>query len=168
MMNITKKKVPWPILLAVAILALTISPALAGGDNHRRRWRGNRFALVGEVTDVDTENGTIQVLVSMGSRAMRDHLDLEVTLVTGRPISVLQRKSPPSYHIVQIGLILERPKLYQRIDARVDWMMAAGLLKETRRLAERYGWRVPAMSGLGYAQLGAHFLTVHGTDSKTL
>jgi tRNA dimethylallyltransferase len=29
-------------------------------------------------------------------------------------------------------------------------------LDETRRLAERYGWDVPAMSGLGYAQLGAY------------
>jgi tRNA dimethylallyltransferase len=34
--------------------------------------------------------------------------------------------------------------------------MAAGLLEETRRLAVRYGWDVPAMSGLGYAQLGAY------------
>ncbi len=81
---------------------------------------------------------------------------LEVTLVTGRPISALQRKSPPPYRILQIGLTLPRPLLYQRIDARVDRMMEAGLLDETRRLAERYGWAVPAMSGLGYAQLGAY------------
>ena len=45
--------------------------------------------------------------------------------------------------------------LYERIDARVDRMMEAGLLDETRRLAGRLGWDVPAMSGLGYAQLGA-------------
>jgi tRNA dimethylallyltransferase len=81
---------------------------------------------------------------------------LEVTLVTGRPISALQLKSSPPYRIVQIGLTLARPLLYGRIDARVDRMMAAGLLDETRALAERYGWRVPAMSGLGYAQLGAY------------
>jgi tRNA dimethylallyltransferase len=81
---------------------------------------------------------------------------LEVTLVTGRPISTLQHKSPPPYRILRIGLKLARPLLYQRIDARIDRMMATGLIQETRRLAERYGWRVPAMSGLGYAQLGAH------------
>jgi len=81
---------------------------------------------------------------------------LEVTLVTGRPISIQQRKSPPPYHISQIGLSLARPLLYQRIDARVERMMAMGLLEETRCLAEVYGWDVPAMSGLGYAQLGAH------------
>ena len=33
-------------------------------------------------------------------------------------------------------------------------MIEAGLLNETRRLGEQYGWDVPAMSGLGYAQLG--------------
>ncbi len=81
---------------------------------------------------------------------------LEVTLVTGRPISEQQRRSAPRYRILQIGLTLARPQLYQRIDARVDRMMEAGLLDETRRLARRYGWDVPAMSGLGYAQLGAY------------
>jgi tRNA A37 N6-isopentenylltransferase MiaA len=35
-------------------------------------------------------------------------------------------------------------------------MMEMGLLDETRHLAERYGWDVPAMSGLGYAQLCAY------------
>jgi tRNA dimethylallyltransferase len=81
---------------------------------------------------------------------------LEVTLVTGRPISALQHKSPPPYRVLQVGLALARPLLYARVDARVAHMMAAGLLEETRRLAERYGWGVPAMSGLGYAQLGAY------------
>ena len=80
---------------------------------------------------------------------------MEVTLVTGRPISDQQHKSAPPYRILQVGLVLERTLLYQRIDARVYRMMNAGLLAETRRLAERFGWGVPAMSGLGYAQLGA-------------
>lgn len=81
---------------------------------------------------------------------------LEVTLVTGRPISVQRERSPPRYRILQLGLKLARPRLYQRIDARVERMLAEGLLNETRHLAERYGWEVPAMSGLGYAQLGAY------------
>ena len=80
---------------------------------------------------------------------------LEVTLVTGRPFSVQQRKAPPDYRILQLGLTLPRPLLYQRIDARVEQMMSAGLLEETDRLARRYGWDAPALSGLGYAQLGA-------------
>ena len=81
---------------------------------------------------------------------------LEVTLVSGRPISAQQVKSPPPYRVLQVGLTLARPLLYQRIDTRVERMMEAGLLDETRRLSERYGWGLPAMSGLGYAQLGTY------------
>jgi len=81
---------------------------------------------------------------------------LEVTLVSGRPISAQQIKSPPPYRVLQVGLTLARSLLYQRIDTRVEQMMQAGLLDETGLLAERYGWDPPAMSGLGYAQLGAY------------
>jgi tRNA dimethylallyltransferase len=82
---------------------------------------------------------------------------LEVTLVTGQPISELQRKTPPPYDICQIGLTRERTLLYRRIDERVDQMMADGLLAEVLALrAAGYGRSLPAMSGLGYQQLGAY------------
>lgn len=81
---------------------------------------------------------------------------LEVTLVTGRPISALQRKTPPPYDICQIGLTCDRATLYRRIDARVDEMMTHGLLAEVEELREKgYGRSLPAMSGLGYQQLNA-------------
>jgi len=99
-----RKKLLWLVLLALAILALAISPALAGGDNHRRRWHGDRFALVGEVTAVDTENGTIKVLVSMGSRAMRDYLDLEVTLVTSEDTRFRCFDDPPGEFIELVDI----------------------------------------------------------------
>lgn len=79
---------------------------------------------------------------------------LEVTLVKGRPISELQRKQPPPYRICQIGLQRERESLYQRIDDRVDLMMADGLLAELEELRDAgYGRSLPSMSGLGYRQL---------------
>ncbi|MCA9875785.1 MAG: tRNA (adenosine(37)-N6)-dimethylallyltransferase MiaA, partial [Anaerolineales bacterium] len=82
---------------------------------------------------------------------------LEVTLMTGRPISQLQRKISPPYDICQIGLIRERAALYRRIDARVDEMLAEGLLAEVQGLrAAGYGRALPAMSGLGYRQLNAY------------
>ncbi len=82
---------------------------------------------------------------------------LEVTLVAGRPISELQRKTPPPYAILQLGLTRGRAPLYQRIDARVDAMMAAGLLAEMTALRDAgYGRSLPAMSGLGYQQLWAY------------
>ncbi|HRQ37118.1 MAG TPA: tRNA (adenosine(37)-N6)-dimethylallyltransferase MiaA [Chloroflexota bacterium] len=82
---------------------------------------------------------------------------LEVTLVSGQPISVLQRKSPPPYTLQVIGLYWERAAHFARIDARVDEMMAAGLLGELEGLrAAGYGRDLPAMSGLGYQQLWAY------------
>jgi len=83
---------------------------------------------------------------------------LEVCLITGRPISEQQRKQPPLYHILQIGLTMERAALYARADRRVEEMMVAGLEDEVRRLVEAgYGWDLPAMSGLGYVQFGPYF-----------
>jgi tRNA dimethylallyltransferase len=78
---------------------------------------------------------------------------LEVCLLTGEPVSAQQRKVPPPYRILIVGLTMARPRLYRRIDDRVDWMIAAGLEDEVRRLAARgYGFDLPAMSGVGYGQ----------------
>ena len=80
---------------------------------------------------------------------------LEVCLETGRPFSEQQGKLPPAYEVLEIGLTMEREALYQRLDVRIDKMMAEGLLDEVRALHNRgYDWRLPSMSGLGYAQLG--------------
>lgn len=84
---------------------------------------------------------------------------LEVCIVTGSPISALQGKNPPPYRLYQIGLTMAREHLYARADARVEAMMAAGFLDEVRGLLERgYARDLPSMSGLGYAQLAAHWL----------
>ena len=79
---------------------------------------------------------------------------LEVCLVTNRPISELQRKQPPPYDQLVLGLYCERETLYGRIDARVDQMIKDGLLAEVEQLLHSgYDCGLPAMSGLGYQQL---------------
>src|SRR6185295_11159738 len=52
---------------------------------------------------------------------------LEVYTVTGRPISEQQARRP-AYRTRTLWLTLPAPALYARIDARVDAMIAAGLL----------------------------------------
>ena len=82
---------------------------------------------------------------------------LEVCLCTGERISDLQRRRPPPYRILQIGLTMPRPSLYRRIDERVDRMLAAGLVAEVQSLVARgYDYELPSMSGLGYRQIGAY------------
>jgi tRNA dimethylallyltransferase len=79
---------------------------------------------------------------------------LEVTLVSGKPISELQKKYPPPYDTLLVGLRAEREALYERIDRRVEQMMSSGLLQELLALRDAgYGPELPSMSGLGYRQL---------------
>ncbi len=82
---------------------------------------------------------------------------LEVTLVAGRPITELQKKTPPPYRIATVGLYRDRTVLYQRMDDRVDQMMKNGLLAELEGLRDGgYGRFLSSMSGLGYRQLWAY------------
>ncbi|MCB0252196.1 MAG: tRNA (adenosine(37)-N6)-dimethylallyltransferase MiaA [Anaerolineae bacterium] len=79
---------------------------------------------------------------------------LEVCLVTGQPISVLQRATPPPWRILRIGLTRPRAALFERIDRRVDEMMARGLLAEVESLlVAGFGPELPALTGLGYRQM---------------
>jgi tRNA dimethylallyltransferase len=82
---------------------------------------------------------------------------LEVYLKTGVPISQHQRAQAPPYRILQIGLTMPREMLYARADTRVERMLADGLLAEVRALVDQgYHLGLPAMSGLGYRQMGQH------------
>jgi tRNA dimethylallyltransferase len=82
---------------------------------------------------------------------------LEVYLKTGVPVSQQQRAQPPPYRILQIGLTMPREMLYERVDARVERMLDEGLLDEVKTLVvQGCGLDLPAMSGLGYRQIGQH------------
>lgn len=90
---------------------------------------------------------------------------LEVCLETGTPISVLQRKMPPPYRLLQIGLALPRDLLHERINRRVVQMVEDGLAGEVRGLLEAgYTWELPSMSGLGYAQWRPYFAGEQSLD----
>ncbi|HET8630354.1 MAG TPA: tRNA (adenosine(37)-N6)-dimethylallyltransferase MiaA [Thermomicrobiales bacterium] len=82
---------------------------------------------------------------------------LEVYAATGRPMSELEGKAAPPYRVLQVGLTLARPALHARADARADAMIAAGLVAEVRGLLDRgYDPALPAMSGIGYAEIVRH------------
>jgi tRNA dimethylallyltransferase len=82
---------------------------------------------------------------------------LEVALATGQSFVAQRRRVAPPFTSLILGLTRPRPELYARIDARVDAMMAAGLEAEVRGLAAQgYGWNLPAMSALGYRQMGGY------------
>ncbi len=75
----------------------------------------------------------------------------------GVPHSELGQKKPPPFPILVIGLTTTREELYKMIDSRVDEMINYGLVAETQSLVEKgYGFDLPAMSGLGYKQIGLY------------
>ncbi|MEN9937084.1 MAG: hypothetical protein RLZZ387_3663 [Chloroflexota bacterium] len=106
-------------------------------------------ALHARLAAVDREAAT-GIMASNVRRVIRA---LEVFELTGVPISAQRTMQAPPYDARVIWLTLPTPVLYARIDARVDAMLAAGLLDEVRGLvAHGYGWELPAMSSLGYRE----------------
>lgn len=80
---------------------------------------------------------------------------LEVYHLTGIPFSQQPTlEENPAFHYRVASLTMDRATLYQRIEQRVDEMMAAGLADEVKRLLDS---GVPptaqAMKGLGYKEL---------------
>jgi len=80
---------------------------------------------------------------------------LEVYEITKIPISTLQaRRAPFDCNPIYIGLKMERNKLYQRIEERVDQMMDAGFLKEVESLLDKgYGPNLNSLQTIGYKEL---------------
>jgi tRNA dimethylallyltransferase len=89
------------------------------------------------------------ILPTNGRRIVRA---LEVIELTGRPFTATMPAFDSIYDCTQIGL--DRDDLDERVERRVQVMMAAGLLDEVRRLLPA-GLRESPTAGkaLGYAQL---------------
>lgn len=92
---------------------------------------------------------------------------LEVFEVTGRPITELRRKHMPvnAYNARSFGLTMPREALAARIDARVDQMVAAGLVDEVRGLLRMgYDPEATAMQAIGYKEFAAYLAGQEGLD----
>jgi tRNA dimethylallyltransferase len=73
------------------------------------------------------------------------------------PFSQLQLKTKPLFNTPIIGLTADRAELYRRIDLRVDEMIKLGLVDEVKGLLDMgYDLALPAMSGIGYKQIGMY------------
>ena len=85
---------------------------------------------------------------------------LEVYHITKRPMSSYvrdYRQEKSEFSFEMFGLTMPREQLYQRINKRVDQMMAEGLLEEANALWKRYPGDSALQSTIGYKQLIAHF-----------
>ena len=92
---------------------------------------------------------------------------LEILRGTGKPLAESRSWGEKLYEPVMIGLDIAREELYDRLDTRVDIMVAKGLIDEVRKLREKYGSDVPGMTGIGYRQI-CEFLDAKSTLSNAI
>jgi tRNA dimethylallyltransferase len=92
--------------------------------------------------------------------AQRIQRALEVFELTGTPLSQLQgAPQAPALSLPAIALVPgDRKRLHQRIEARFEAMLAAGLLDEVRHLMQRGDLDpdLPALRSVGYRQAWQH------------
>ena len=96
---------------------------------------------------------------------------LEVFRTTGIPLSRYQQEhafSDQRYHSLQIGICVERPLLYSRIDQRVNLMLTQGLLQEVQGLLSAgYDPETKALRAIGYKEMTAHLAGEYDLDEAT-
>jgi tRNA dimethylallyltransferase len=155
------------LYIRALLKGLVDSPGDAGelrqGLRAEARERGNQ-AMWEELRQVDPElaerihpNNLVRII-----RA------LEVFRLTGIPLSRYQQEhgfSGRRYQSMQIGIRVERPLLYSRIDERVNRMLEQGLLQEVQQLLNAgYGPETRAMRAIGYKEMTAHLAGEYGLD----
>ena len=81
---------------------------------------------------------------------------LEIYHSTGKTKTELEiesRKNKPEFDYLLFGITMDREKLYDRINRRVDIMMDQGLIREVENLLKKYNEFPTAMQGLGYKEV---------------
>ena len=109
-------------------------------------------ALVEELRQMDTEHYAI---VDRKNPRRVVHA-LEICHMTGRTYTSFRKneKKQRPFRIVKMALTLPREQLYDRINRRVDQMMADGLLEEARQLYPQR--HLNALNTVGYKEMFAH------------
>ncbi|WP_047415461.1 tRNA (adenosine(37)-N6)-dimethylallyltransferase MiaA [Cellulophaga sp. Hel_I_12] len=82
---------------------------------------------------------------------------LEICLGTGKPYSsfLAQTKSKRNFNVITVGIEADRELIYDRINQRVDMMLANGLLEEVKSLLPYKD--LNALQTVGYKELFKYF-----------
>lgn len=109
-------------------------------------------ALYEKAKEID-ENAMQSISENDKKRIMRV---LEIYHQTGKTKTQLEiesRMTPPPYDYIVFAIDMEREKLYERINKRVDIMIDQGLIEEVEKLVKKYKEFPTAMQGLGYKEV---------------
>jgi len=78
---------------------------------------------------------------------------MEVAIKTRKPFSQQRKKGKYLFDILEIGLSLDKEKLKENIEKRVDKMMKMGLVKEVKNLIKIYDKNLPTFDAIGYREI---------------
>ncbi len=82
---------------------------------------------------------------------------VEICLMTGKPYSSLRTNTSKHrpFHMIKIGLKLNRDEIYERINKRVDVMIESGLIEEAKKYYKDK--HLNSLNTVGYKELYAYF-----------
>lgn len=81
---------------------------------------------------------------------------LEVIHFSGRKMSEQQKTGELLYDVLKIGIRRDLDEVEDRVRARIKKEMGEKLIRETRKLLKKYSAKLPAMSSLGYKEMGEY------------
>jgi tRNA dimethylallyltransferase len=116
----------------------------------RAREIGNE-ALHHELTQIDPKSAG-QIHSNNVRRVIRA---LEIYYRTGKTMSQTQevQQPEPLYETALVGLTMDREKLYERINLRVDLMVEQGLMKEVQELYDQGLRDCQSIQAIGYKEM---------------
>ncbi len=123
-----------------------------------------RHYLHGVLSEIDPEAAE-RIHPNNTARVIRA---IEVQRTTGKRLSQFQKEHgflDEDFDMLMTGIMPERDELYRAIDARVERMMASGLVDETRGLLSMgYGEGLKSMRSIGYRETVLHIGKGLGLD----
>lgn len=109
-------------------------------------------SLYDEALKIDKE-ATLKISSNDKKRIVRI---LEIYHATGKTkteLEILSRSKGVKYNFKVFAIDMDRDKLYERINKRVDIMIEQGLVEEVKSLVQKYSKFPTAMQGLGYKEV---------------
>ena len=79
---------------------------------------------------------------------------IEIARQTKQPKT--PKTTPSPYATFYLSIDWPRAELYNRINRRIDGQITAGLIEETKQLLAKYPDQPPALTSLGYQEIGAY------------
>ena len=113
------------------------------------------------------KNATEKISINDKKRIFRVLEIYKSTRKTKTELEIESRKKKPKYSFYIFGTELDREKLYDKINLRVDKMIEEGLIEEVEKITKKYKSFPTAMQGLGYKEI-KDYLEGHYTKEEVI